>query len=175
MTNKYQPTALRRHAVPVAQPVAGIPLVKSTVNLGRTLDTRRVRVPMDFDFPQAWRKALLFKKARQFIDEERRCDGAEYRGGMKIEGPFPHFEPHEPDVQVGDRGGRRPVARSLAADTSDLGTIDYVLEAVFSVPERINEIPTALAHELFDRPGGRPGLMPLRERDWRGIVTRSKN
>lgn len=166
-----QPEALRRHAVPVAAPVPGIPLVKSTANLGRMLERRRVRVPVDAEMPQERRKTLLFKAARQFITEEGKRDRAEYRFGMEVHGPFPHFEPQSPDIQIGDRGGTRPRARSIADDTSaESGLVDYVLEATFSVPEYVNEIPTDLALELFSRPGGRPGLRPLRESEWRGIA-----
>lgn len=165
-----QPAAARRHAVPISEPRAGTPLIKSTVKTGWMLDTRRVRVPMDEDFPQERRKEFLRLAANQFIKEELKIDGAKYRGAMKVEGPFPHIEMHEPDTQVGDRGGKRLRARSLAKDTQDTGKVDYLLSATFIVPEYINEIPTDLATELFTQPGGRPGLSPLRANEWRGLA-----
>jgi hypothetical protein len=160
-------SALRRHAVPIVDPTAGGPLIKRTVDLGWMKERRKVRVPMDDDFPQDRRKEFLRKMAQQFIDEETRIDGARYSGGMEIQGPFPHFDPHEADTQVGDRGATRPVSRSIKDDTSENGKEDYVLEALFIVPEYVNEIPTSLAMDLFTKPGGRPGLRPLREKDWR--------
>lgn len=158
-----QEKAKRKHALPIVRPTAGGPLIKSTPNLGWMLETRKGRVPLDMDFPNERRKAFLFSKARQFIEEERRIDGAVFmRGSMKVHGPFPHFDPHEADIQKGTDGVSRPVARSVEQDTSDNGMEDYVLEATFRVPEYINEIPTSLAKELFSKPGGRPGLRPLR-------------
>ncbi len=171
MTAPNLSSALRRHAVPITDPVAGTPLIKRTVDLGWMVERRKARVPMEQDFPHDRRKDVLFQKAEQFIEEELRLDGARYHGGMQIHGPFRHFDPHAPDEQVGDRGGKRPVARSVETDTAENGQEDYVLEADFIVPEYVNEIPTSLAMNLFARPGGRPGLRPLRERDWEGLWT----
>lgn len=165
------PEALRRFAVPIGQQAAGTPLVKSTVKLGWMVERRKVRVPLDFDFPLGRRKDFLFRAARQFIAEELKIDGARcYPKTMRIHGPFPHFDPHPPDIQVGDQGGRRPVARSVAKDTTDNGRIDYVLEADFLAPEYVSEVPTDLAMQLFTQRGGRPGLMPLRSKEWRGLA-----
>lgn len=162
---RLQPAAARRHAVPITRP-SGRGLVKSTISTGWMLERRRVRVPLDADFPQERRKDFLFRAARQFIEEEYRLDRSVYRGGMRVHGPFPHFDPHEPDTQIGDRGGRRLRARSVVRDTTDNGKEDYVLEATFVVPEYISELPTDLALEMFPHQGARPGLRPLRAREW---------
>lgn len=148
----------------------GAPLVRSTPELGVMLDRRRVRVPVPADLPMERRKEYLRKAKDQFISEEYRIDRAVYVGGMRLEAPTPHFDPHEPDTQVGDRGGTRPVARHLVDDISADETVDYHLSAVFAGPEYVSEIPTALATELFTQPGGRQGLRPLRGNEWRGIA-----
>lgn len=159
----------------MGQTSTGLPLIKRTVELGWMLERRKVRVPMDSSIPVERRKAILFRSARQFIEEEARLDRAQYRGGMEVHGPFPHFEPRENREQVGDRGGRRPLANDVREDTGDLSKVDYVLEAVFAVRESIAEVPTALATEMFTQPGGRPGLRPLRDREWRNFAPRSNN
>ena len=92
-------------------------------------------------------------------------DGAHYRNETYLEGPIPHLEIHQNDVQVGDRGGTREVARNLAKDALGNGKEDYIIHALFDVPEYITELPTDLAVELFGN--GRPGIRPLREREWR--------
>lgn len=169
MSTRHAHAAARRHAVPIVTPTAGGPLIKRTVELGWMQERRKVRVPLDSEMPPDVRKAVLFRSARQFITEEQRVDGARFLGGMAVHGPFPHFEPRENDVQVGDRGGRRPLARNVREDTSDLSKVDYVLEADFAVREHIAEVPTSLAMDLFTKPGSRPGLRPMRENDWRHV------
>jgi len=166
MSTQHAHSAARRHAVPIVTPTNGGPLIKRTVELGWMQERRKVRVPLDAEMPVEVRKAHLFRMARQFVDEELRLDGAVYRGGMAVHGPFPHFDPHENDVQVGDRGKRRPLARDVREDTGDLSKVDYVLEATFAVREHITEVPTSLALEMFTKPGSRPGLRPMRENEW---------
>jgi hypothetical protein len=85
----------------------------------------------------------------------------------RITGPIAHLDARPPDVQHGDAGGTRLVARNLLADASGNGKEDYVIEVLMSVPEYISEIPTDLATELWSQPGGRPGLRPLREQEWK--------
>lgn len=168
-----QPAAARRHAVPIVEPRAGTPLIKSTVKTGWMLDRRQARAVVPREMPLERRKGELKKMADQFIKDEYRIDRSVFRGNFKIEGPFPHFDPHEADIQKGSQGGTRPIARSLAKDTTDSEFEDYLLSATFICPEYINEIPTSLAMDLFTQPGGRPGLSPLRAKEWRGIA-RSK-
>ena len=161
-------SVLRRHAQPITEAVPGVPLGLITPDLGWRLERRRARAVCDADFPEERRKEWLHKNANQFIEEEFRIDRARYRHGtLRIRGPFPHFAPQEPDIQVGERGATRLVARSISRDTSDNGQQDYVLEAMFAAPEYLQEIPTELAEHVFTQPGGRPGLRPLREREWR--------
>lgn len=102
---------------------------------------------------------------RQFIEEEHRIDGAVFQSQYPIQATwYPAIDYREPDIQVGDRGGRRPVARSVAQDSANTGKMACRLEATFRAPEYIQEIPTALAEELNLWSGGRPGLRPVRGR-----------
>ena len=161
---------LRRHAVPIVPPSPGLPLIKNTCSLGKHLMWRKGRSTIDEDAPEEVKKKHVLRDAQIFIEWMWKEDRAEFKGRMKVSGPFPHFEAKPPDVQVGDRGGTRLRARSIITDTAPSGKEDYIIEALFAVPEYVSEIPTDLAMELFGRPGGRPGLRPLREREWRGIT-----
>ena len=157
----------RRHAAPMLDPKPGQVLIKSTPSLGRMLEWRKGRSVVDHDMPDHLRKEHVRRDADIFIKWMEKEDGARYRGQIRVYGPFPHFEAQQPDVQVGDRGGTRQVARSIATDTSNNGKEDYVIEALFDVPETIQEIPTYLAQDLFNK---RTDLRPLRERDWKGAT-----
>lgn len=167
MSTAHQPAAARRHAVPLVPPVKGLPLIKGTPTLGRMLEWRRGRVTVDCDMPIERKKRAVFDGMKVFLEWMRKEDRAEYRGKAKVYGPYPHFNAQPPSVQVGDRGGKRLVARQVAQDLGGDGKEDYVIEALFSVPEYINEVPTELAQRMFSQSGGRPGLRPLRDREWK--------
>lgn len=171
MSGQLQLGAARRHAVPIVAPASGLPLIKNTVSLGRRLEWRRGRSTVDADMPEGARKTKVYQDFQIFIEWMKKEDGAHYRNEVHIEGPFPHHEIRRNDVQVGDRGGRREVARSLEQDTKDTGKEDYIIHALFDVPEMITEIPTSLALDLFTQPGKlRSDIRPLREKDWRGVI-----
>jgi hypothetical protein len=171
--SQLQLPALRRHAVPIVAPKGGLPLIRNTVSLGRMLEWRKGLSTMDEDMPEDLRKRKVYEDFLKFKEWMAKEDGAHFRGKVKVTGPYPHFEPKPNDVQVGDRGGTREVARSIIEDTSGSGKVDYVIEALFDVPEYLNELPTALAAELII--ARRPGLRSARnphEREWREVLKR---
>ena len=89
-----------------------------------------------------------------------REDGAEWDGSWpEIQGPLPHFAIKGPDVQYGDNGGSRPVARNLQEDLTGTGKEDYVIIASFWAREKIQELRTPLALDLFAQ--GRAGIRPI--------------
>ena len=157
----------RRHAAPMLSPASGLPLIKSTPSLGRMLVVRRGRSVVDADMPAGLREAQVKRDTEIFIKWMEKEDGARFRKLVSITGPTPHLEHRPPDVQVGDRGDSRLVARSLAQDISN-GKESYEIACLFDVPEGITEIPTDLAADLFRK--GKPNLRPLRERDWKGKI-----
>ena len=157
----------RRHAAPMLTPVSGLPLIKSVPSLGRRAEWRKGRVEVETGMSKDQIKAKVKWGVEVFFDWMRKEDRAEYiRNTLRIEGPFPHFEAHEPDTQYGDAGGQRKIARSVARDLED-GKEDYVIVAQFNCPEAIQEIPTELAQQLFADPRRQSHIKPLRERDWR--------
>ncbi|HSE43734.1 MAG TPA: hypothetical protein VLA89_00240 [Gemmatimonadales bacterium] len=116
---------------------------------------------------EAQRKERVRWGVNVFIDWMRKEDGAELiPNTLRVHGPFPHFEAHEPDTQYGDAGGKRKVARSIKNDMTE-GKEDYVIEAWFNCPEYIQEIPTDLAQQLFADPRRESDIRPLRDREWR--------
>lgn len=164
-----QPSAARKHAVPIVTPSAGGPLIKSTPNTGWMLEKRAASFTVDAEAVVTDKQKRHAENIamKQFIEEEARLDGAKFFSKRPYQAtwhPAVNYQP--PNIQKGDRGGQRPVARSLAQDV-DYSKMACRLEAWFIAPEYINEIPTSLAMELFTKPGGRPGLKPLREKDWR--------
>lgn len=165
-----QEKALRRHAAPLLTARSGSPLIKSSAALGRRNEWRKGLSTVDADMPEDLRKKKVYQDFLVFRDWMKKEDGAHFLGKVKVSGPFPHFDPHEPDIQYGDSGGSRKVARSIERDTQNNGKEDYVIEALFNVPEYITELPTDLAVELFGN--GRPGIRPLREREWRNRGTK---
>ena len=162
----------RKHAAPMLVPKSGLPLIKSTPSLGRMLEWRRGRSTYPSEISQGARRDHLLRDLGIFINWMEKEDGAHYRGKYYFDKPTPHFEPKPPDIQVGDRGGTRPVAHNLLRDASDPEREDTIIWALFDVPEAIQEIPTDLAIELFNE--GKPNLRPLRERDWRGGINGSR-
>lgn len=162
--HQLQLPAARRHATPIVSPSTGLPLIKSTVSLGRRLEWRKARDTVDEDMPEDLKKRHVYEGFLTFVKWMEKEDGAHYRDQVKVTGPFPHFEAKQPDIQVGDRGATRPVARRIDDDVGGNGKEDYIIEALFDCPEYINEIPTDLAVDLFGK--GKPGLAPLRQNEW---------
>jgi hypothetical protein len=155
----------RRHAAPMLTPASGLPLIKSVPSLGRRVEVRRGRSTVPSAMAPVDKKRKVYEDLHIFIQWMAKEDKARFHKVLAIEGPFPHLEVKPNDVQHGDKGGQREVARSLAADTSNPEYEDYILVCEFDAPEYINEIPADLAAELFAK--GRPGLRPLREREWK--------
>ncbi len=156
----------RRHAAPMLAPVSGLPLIKSVPSLGWRPEWRKANCDVEIGMSPAQRKARVKWGVDVFLSWMRK-EGAEYiTGTLKVEGPFPHFEAHEPDTQYGDNNAHRKVARSIVKDTTN-GKEDYVIEACFKVREEIQEIPTELAQQLFADPRRVSNIKPLRDREWR--------
>jgi hypothetical protein len=169
MTHQHNPLqhkAARRHAVPNLAPTPGLPLIKSTVNLGRRLEWRKARDTVETDMPDELKKRHVYQGFLFFKEWMEKEDRAHYiEGSVRVSGPFPHFNQQMQGVQVGENGATRPIGHRIEQDVGNNGKEDYIIEALFNVPEYINEISTDLAQELFGK--GRPGLRPLREQEWR--------
>ena len=121
---------------------------------------RKARFEVDADMPEDKRKAFGRQMFERFIKWMQAEDGAKWEGNHPtIEGPYPHFDAQEPDVQYGDNGGSRPVARNLQEDLTGTGKEDYVIIASFWAREKIQELRTPLALDLFAQ--GRAGIRPI--------------
>ena len=156
----------RRHAAPMLTQVSGLPLIKSVPSLGFRAEWRKANCDVEVGMSAGQRKARVKWGVDVFLNWMKK-EGAEYiPNTLRVSGPFPHFDPHEPNTQYGDAGGKRKVARKLGDDLPE-GKEDYVIEAQFKVREAIQEIPTDLAQELFADPNRQSHIKPLRERDWR--------
>lgn len=144
---------------------SGVPLIKSTPLLERMLVWRKGRSVVDVDMPDHLRKEHVRRDFETFVAWMRKEDGAEYvQGSVRVSGPYPYLKAREPDIQHGDAGGHRPVARNAQGDV-DQGKESYEIECLFRVVEAIQEVPTDLAIEMFGK--GRAGLRPLRSNEWR--------
>lgn len=156
----------RRHAAPMLAPVSGLPLIKSVPALGWRAEWRKANIDVQCGMSDGQRKRRVKWGVDVFLDWMKK-EGADYiTGSMFIEGPFPHFDPHQPDTQYGDNGAHRKVARSIINDTTN-DKEDYVINAQFKVREAITEIPTSLALELFSKSGIKSDIRPLRDREWK--------
>ena len=143
-----------------APSLAHSPQIRSVPSMAWVKVRRKARFEVDDDMPDEKRKAYGKEMFERFVKWMKAEDGAEWDGQMPtIEGPYPHFDVKEPDVQRGDNGATRPVARSVQEDLTGTGKEDYVIFASFWVRERIQELPTPLALDLFDK--GRPGVRPV--------------
>lgn len=156
----------RRHAAPMLTPTSGLPLIKSVPSLGWRTEWRKAMVDVEIGMSENQRKRKVKWGVEVFVQWQRKVDRAEPTGRIKINGPAPHFTPHQNDVQYGDNGHKREVARNIETDTSDSGKEDYIIEMEFRCPETIQEIPTSLALELFSKTGERSDVRPLRDREW---------
>lgn len=169
-----QEKALRRLAVPSTSPAAGLPLIKTVPSLGRMLEWRRARSTVEEDMPEGRRKTKIKADAEIFIKWMEQEDGAHFRQEMRLEGPFPHLEARPADIQVGDRGGTRPRARNVQQDATGTGKEDYIIWALFDVPEYVQEIPTEVALDIFGK-GARPDLRPLRPKEFAEVMKHGNN
>ena len=160
-------TIARRHAPSLVIPTLGGPLIRSVPELGWQKVRIKATIPVDADMPLAKRKRYLHRMAQQFIREEERLRGARFAGNIELSGPRAHLDARPPDTQVGDRGGTRPKARNLFADSSDNGKEAYDIWGSFWVREEIQEVRTDVAESLFQE--GASGIRPMRERDYRWL------
>jgi len=114
--------------------------------------------------PEELRKRHVKQAFEKFVQWMNKEDGAIWDGQWpEIQGPQPHFEIREPDVQYGDNGGSRTVARNLQEDLTGNGKEDYIIIASFWAREQITEVRTDVAQELFAT--GKAGVRPFRERN----------
>lgn len=150
-------------------PLAGDGHIKSTPNLGWHPEKRSASFTVDYDLAanDEVKRRLENHAMGQFIEEEARIDGAKFLARYPFQATWhPYLEYHEADIQRGENGATRPVARSVARDSANTGKWSCRLEAWFMAPDYIQEIPTKLANEIGLFEGRRPGLKPLRERRW---------
>ena len=147
-----------------APSLAGNPQIRSVPTLGWVKVERKARFEVDDDMPEDKRKAYGFEMFERFVKWMKAEDGAKWDGQMpRIEGPFPHFNAQEPDMQYGENGASRPVARNVQEDLTGTGKEDYVIFASFWVQEKIQEVSTPVAQDLFAT--GKAGVRPFRERN----------
>ena len=141
----------RRHAQAIVPASPGLPLIRSTPNL----DWQLVRLKATIDVEEGLAPETVKKKVywgfQRFVEWMRK-EGHEYKGGLKISGPFPHMDYQPDDIQTGDRGGTRPVARSVEQDLGK-GKLDYVIEGNFLVRETIRELPSDVAEDVIGKRG----------------------
>lgn len=147
-----------------APSLAGSAQIRSVPGMGWVKVRRKSRFEVDADMPDDARKAFGRQMFERFILWMKAEDGAVWDGQMpEITGPVPHFEARTPDVQYGDNGGSRPIARNLQEDLTGNGKEDYYIYASFWVRERITEVRTPVAQDLFA--AGKAGVRPFRERN----------
>lgn len=154
----------RRHAPSIAIPTPGGPLVRAVPDLGWAKVQMKGRIDVEEDMPEEARKKRVYWGVQRFIRWMESAEGARFAGDVQISGPFSHFDPKPPDVQVGDRGATRPRARNLGADSTGTGKEDYVIVCSFYIREQVQEVRTDVAEDLFRE--GKPGVRPMRERDY---------
>ena len=139
-----------------APTLAGSPKIRSVPSLGWVKVRRKARFEVDDDMPEEARKAFGRQMFERFVQWMKAEDGAEWDGHMPdIEGPYPHFDAKPPDVQYGDNGASRPIARNVQEDLTGTGKEDYVIFASFWVRERITEVRSDMADGLIGSPGVR--------------------
>ncbi len=161
--------AASRHATPIVPAKAGMPLIRSTANLGWREEWRRGRSTWPCKAGVGHRprctslRQHLSRDTSIFILWMQKEDGAEFGGQVRYERPVPHLEPRPNDTQYGDAGGHRKVARKVETDL-DPELKDIVIRVLFRVREGIVELPMDLAVELMGK--GREGVRPLRGQEW---------
>jgi hypothetical protein len=147
-----------------APSLAGSPQVRSTAPLGFVKVRRRSRFEVDDDMPEPALRHYARQMFDRFVLWMKAEDGAEWDGSKPvITGPVAHFEAQAPDVQWGEGGVSRPIARNVQQDMSGSGRVDYFIETAFWVRERIVEVRSSVAESLFATQ--KPGVRPAREND----------
>ena len=146
-----------------APSIGGSPNIRSVPDLGYVKVRMQGTATVDADMPDELRKKHVKQAFEKFVQWMKAEEGAIWDGTLpEIQGPLPHFAIKEPDVQYGDNGASRPIARSVQEDLTGSGKEDYKIIASFWAREKITEVRTSVAEELFA--SGRPGVRPFRER-----------
>ena len=139
-----------------APSLAGSPQIRSVPQMGWTKVRRKGTATVDADMPDGLRKKHVKQAFERFVWWMKQEDGAEWDGRLPvIQGPSPHFDIKQPDVQYGDNGASRPVARNLQEDLTGTGKEDYHIIASFWVRERITEVRTEFVSDILANPAVR--------------------
>ena len=152
------------YAPPLVAPKSGLPLIRGTPNLGYQAVRIKGTIDVETWLKPATKKKKLYWAFERFVQWMEK-EGHHYKGDLKIHGPFPHAEFKPPDTQMGDRGGRRQVARNLKDDVGQDDREDYVIEAVFITKERVQLVDKDVALALE----GQRGIRLARPSDLEGI------
>ena len=92
------------YATPLLPVKSGLPLIRSTPNLGWQAVRIRGRVDVGKSLKMEAKKKRIYWGFKRFVEWMEK-EGHRYRGKLRITGPFPHADLKEPNTQVGDRGG----------------------------------------------------------------------
>ncbi len=152
------------YATPLLPVKSGLPLIRSTPNLGWQAVRIRGRIDVEKTLQPETKKKRLYWGFQRFVQWMEK-EGHRYRGSLSITGPYPHADLKQPDTQVGDRGGRRSVARNLKEDVGHPSLEDYVIEATFLARERVQLVDMDIAQEVE----GKRGIRLARPGDLEGI------
>lgn len=139
-----------------APSLAGSAQIRSVPTLGWVKVKRKARFAVDDDMPDEQRKREMLWNFHRFVAWMKKEDGAEWDGQMPdVNGPYPHFDAKPPDVQYGENGASRPIARNVQEDLTGTGKEDYVIIASFWVREKIQEVRSSIADQVIGQPGVR--------------------
>ena len=155
---------MTEYATPLLPVKSGFPLIRSTPNLGWQAVRIRGRIDVEKSLKPETKKKRLYWGFQRFVTWME-SEGHKYKGGLSITGPYPHADLKEPDTQVGDRGGRRSVARNLKEDVGQDDLEDYVIEATFLAKERVQLVDMDVALQVE----GKRGIRLARPTDLEGI------
>lgn len=145
-----------------APSLAGSAQIRSVPQLGWVKVRRQGTATVDTDMPDALKMRHVKQAFEKFVQWMKKEDGAEWDGSPPtIAGPLPHFDIKPPDVQYGDNGASRPIARNVQEDLTGSGKEDYKITVSFWAREHITEIRTPVAADLFAE--GKAGVRPFRE------------
>ncbi len=147
-----QQRTARKHAAPIVPASPGLPLIRSTPNLGWQLVRLKGTIDVEEGLAPETKKKAVYAGFKKFVEWMRK-EGHQYRGGLQISGPFPHMNYQPSTIQTGDKGEERPVARSIKDDLGNNGKLDYVIEGSFLVRETIQEISTSVARDVIGTRG----------------------